>query len=229
MADVLAADVLARVRSITMDAGGVFWGLYEAQRWLNEGRNLVATLKPDENPQKVALAIVSGSLQAIPAAALAFIRAVRNVGGPAIYPADRADLEAYDPMWLDASGRWVRHAMFDEKHPRNFWIYPQPTGVAPSIEIICSYPFAAVDIYLPDDTENPDPTHTTIDVSNDAAMVDYVLARQYQTQNEAGAQQRAASHFQSFFTLMGMVNEAKMYANPNRPVAPNVADAKGYK
>lgn len=226
---VLAADVLARVRTITMDSGGVFWGFYEAQGWLNEGRNLVATLKPDENPQKAALSLVDGSLQSIPATALAFIRAVRNVGGPAIYPADRADLEAYAPLWMDATGPWVRHVMWDEKQPRNFWIYPQPTATSPSIEIVCSYPFTAIDVYLSDNTANPTPAHTTIDVSNDAAMVDYVLGRQYQQQNEAGAQQRAANHFQSFFTLLGLVNEAKMYANPNRPVAPSVADAKGYK
>ena len=226
---VMAADVLTRVRTITMDTGGVFWGPFEAQQWLNEGRDLVATLKPDENPQKSSMELVSGAMQSIPSAALAFIRAVRNVGGPAIYPADRADLEAYAPLWMDTEGQWVRHVMWDEKQPRNFWIYPQPPAPRTDIEIVCSYPFTAVDIYFPGGAPNPTPTHTTVDVSNDAAMVDYVLARQYQQQNEAGAQQRAASHFQSFFTLLGMINEAKLYANPSRPVAPNIADAKGSK
>lgn len=228
----LAADILARVRTITTDAGGVFWGFYEAQQWLNEGLDLLVTLKPDENTLPAVMDVVSGALQVIPATAKAFIRAVRNVEGPAIYHADRADLEAYEPMWMDAEGEWVRHAMFDEKHPRNFWIYPQPYstfGATPKIEIICSYPFAAVDIYLANNALNPSPAVTTISVSNPTAMVDYVLGRQYQQQNEAGAQQRAANHLQSFFTLMGMANEARMYANPNRPVAPSVADAKGYK
>lgn len=232
MSTVMAADILARVRTITMDAGGVFWGFYEAQQWLNEGLDLLVSLKPDENTIPAVMDVVSGALQAIPATAKALIRVSRNVVGPAIYPADRADLEAYDPMWMDAEGEWVRHFMFDEKHQRNFWIYPQPYptfGSTPKIEVICSYPFAPVDIYLADNSMNPSPAVTTVSMSNPTALVDYVLGRQYQQQNEAGAQQRAANHLQSFFTLMGMANEAKMYANPNRPVSPNVADAKGYK
>lgn len=232
MAVALAADILARVRTITMDSGGVFWGLYEAQQWLNEGLDLLVTLKPDENTLPAVMDVVAGALQSIPATAKALVRVTRNIGGPAIYLADRADLEAYEPMWMDATGEWVRHFMFDEKHPRKFWIYPQPSqvvGVTPQIEVMCSYPFDAVDIYLADNSANPTPTVTTVSVSNPTAMVDYVLGRQYQQQNEAGAQQRAANHFQSFFTLMGLANEAKMYANPNRPVAPSVADAKGYK
>lgn len=228
----LAADILARVRTITMDAEGVFWGFYEAQRWLNEGLDLLVSLKPDENTRESVTTIVPGAVQSIPDDAKSFIRASRNVGGPAIYLADKSDIEAYDPLWMDAEGDWVRHFMFDEKTPRQFWIYPQPfvlPTVTRKIEIVCSYEFTPVDIYLADDTLNPAPAQTTISVSNPAAMVDYVLGRQYQQQNEAGAQQRAASHLQSFFTLFKLTNEARLYANPNRPVSPNAAEAKGAK
>ncbi|NCC84836.1 MAG: hypothetical protein EOM03_12030 [Clostridia bacterium] len=225
----LAADILSRVRTISMDTDGVFWGLYQAQGWLNEGLDLLVALKPDENTRTAIVDVTAGAMQSIPDTAKLFVRAHRNVGGPAVYVADKQDIEAYSPIWMDATGEWVRHFMFDEKHPRKFWIYPQPTGTAPQLEIACSYAFTPVDIYLADGTENPAPTQTTVDVSVPAALVDYVLGRQYQQQNEAGAQQRAMNHLQSFFTLFGLITEAKLYANPNRPVTPNVAEAKGAK
>lgn len=228
----LAADILARVRTITMDAGGVFWGFYEAQTWLNEGLDLLVSMKPDENTSLSNQNVVAGARQSIPEGAKAFIRATRNVGGPAVYLADKHDLEAYDPLWMDATGQWVRHFMFDEKHPRNFWIYPQPTpvvGQTSQIEVACSYAFPAIDVYLPGGTLNTSPTVTSFTVSNPAAMVDYVLGRQYQQQNEAEAQQRAVNHFQNFFTLFKLTNEARLFAHPARPATPNAADAKGAK
>lgn len=223
----LASDVLARVRAITMDTGGVFWGNYMAQTWLNEGRKLYVTMKPDDGAAVVDMPVSAGSMQTIPANAIAFIKAIRNVGGPAVTVADMADIEAVAPMWMDATGPWVKHFMFDDKLLRNFWIYPQPTTRQPRLQVACSFEPTPCDIYLPTNQVNPAAKHTTVDVPLDAALVDYILARQYQQQGEGEAQQRAANHMTVFYKLLGLNKEAETYVNPNRPTVPSVASSRG--
>lgn len=223
----LAADVLARVRTITMDAGGVFWGNFAAQGWLNEGRKLYVTMKPDDGADVTEVPIVPGAMQTIPDNAIAFIKAIRNVGGPAVRVADMQDIEAASPSWMDATGQWVKHFMFDDKLLRHFWIYPQPTVKNPRLQIACSFDPVPCDIYLPNNSPNPAATHVTVDVPNDAALVDYILARQYQQQGEGEAQQRAANHMTVFYKLLGLTKEAELYVNPNRPMVPSVANSAG--
>lgn len=223
----LAADVLARVRAITMDAGGTFWGNYVTQTWLNEGRKLYVTMKPDDGAAVTEVAVQAGAMQTIPDNALAFIKAIRNVGGPAVRVADISDIEAYAPTWMDATGPWVKHFMFDDKLLRNFWIYPNPTTRNPRLQIACSFEPIPCDIYLPSNQINSAAKHTTVDVPNDAALVDYILARQYQQQGEGEAQQRAANHMTVFYKLLGLTKEAELYVNPNRPMVPSVASSAG--
>lgn len=223
----LAIDVLARVRAITMDAGGTFWGNYATQAWLNEGRKLYVTVKPDDGAAMIDHPLVPGAVQTIPDNAMAFIKAIRNVGGPAVRVADISDIGAVDAMWMDATGPWVKHFMFDDKLLRNFWIYPNPTVKTPRLQIVCSFEPVPCDVYLPSNQLNTAATHTTVDVPNDAALVDYILARQYQQQGEGEAQQRAANHMTVFYKLLGLTKEAEVYVNPNRPMVPSVASSTG--
>ena len=222
-----AVDVLARVKAITMDLGGTFWGNFTSQGWLNEGRKLIVTLKPDDGASLAEVAVVPGALQSIPVNAIAFIKVIRNMGGPAVRVADMADIEAVDPMWMDTQAQWVRHFFFDDKLLRNFWIWPNPTVRLPRLQIACSFEPVPCDVYLPTNLPNTEVTHATVDVPNDAALVDYILARQYQQQGEGEAQQRAANHMTSFYKLLGLAKEAEVYTNPNRPQAPSVASSVG--
>ena len=218
-----AVSVLDRVRTITMDAGGVFWGFVQAQAWLNEARRMYIMLKPDAGSVITNVAIIPGALQTLPAGSLAFIKAIRNVNGPAVTLADVLDIGNADPLWMDQLGLWVHHFMFDDKNPKAFWIYPNPTAPNPRLQIMCSMEPTPCDVYLDTGLVNPNPTHPLVDVDNDAALVDYVLARNYQQQNVGESQMRAATHMKNVFNLLGMTHEAATYTNPNAPQVPNVA------
>lgn len=218
-----AVSVLDRVRTITMDAGGVFWGFAQAQAWLNEARRMYVLLKPDASVAVPTVAITPGALQILPAGALAFLKVLRNVGGPVVTLADVLDLGNADPLWMDATGEWVRHFMFDDKNPKAFWIYPNPTVRNPTLQIMCSVEPVPCDVYTDLGVLTTSPAHPLVDVDNDAALVDYVLARNYQQQNVGESQLRAATHMKNFFNLLGMTHEASTYTNPNAPQMPNVA------
>jgi hypothetical protein len=127
------------------------WTQQELIDWTNEAQRKAVSYKPDINPAVVSFALVAGSKQSVPAGYLQPLDFYRNMGvspgttpGRAITVVKLQDLKSYEPAWNTATAsQIVIHAMFDEKNPSSFYVYP-PQPAAPSpLDLVTNGTFAS--------------------------------------------------------------------------------------
>jgi len=104
-----------------------------------------------------------------------------------------------------AHGSVVKHYMYDEQDPRNFYVYPGVSGTA-HIEIVYSANPTAVaangNLSIPDLYAN--------------AVMNYVLYMAYMKDAEyAGNSQRAANHYQLFTASVTGKAQVDLITTPN--------------
>lgn len=211
------------------DEANLRWTLPELMRYLNDGVRRTAILRPDAYTETASHALVAGTRQTIPAAALRLIDIVRNTGGKqrAVRLASREMLDAHNPSWY--AGRQtteIQHFIFDPRDPRVFYVYP-PAAVGASVELIYSY--------MPDNAAIPAPEVTldALDSNVNApyvfvgALTHYVLYRAWAKDTEVAASgERAAAHLALFHNELGLDGAATVNAGPNSAGNPNKNSAK---
>ena len=225
---VLVQDVINRAQTVLQDTTGVRWPVVtELVLWVNDAQREIALLKPDASATNATITLVAGTKQSIPVAGNRLLKAVRNMssaassgtGKRAVRLVDREVLDAQTPDWHDptvsgdaAHTAIVKHYIYDEANPRNFYVYPGVAGNA-FLEIIYSSNPAAValngNLSIPDIFAN--------------AILNYVLYMAYMKDAEfAGNAQRASSHFQLFTASVTGKGQIDAITNPNmerRPAA----------
>ena len=218
---VTVQSVVDRVQAVIQDTTGVRWPEAELIYWVNDAQREIVMFKPDANAVNDTVTLVTGTKQSIPADGIRLLRVVRNMsaasggdGGRSVRIVEREILDAQTPSWHDpaskgdaAHGGVVKHFVYDEQDPRNFYVYP---GVASTstvyIEIVYSGNPTAVtisdNISIPDIFAN--------------AIMDYVLYRAYSKDAEfASNAQRATTHYQLFLQSVGGKSAADNTSTPN--------------
>jgi len=223
---VSVASVIDRVQVTLQDTTGIRWPeTSELILWVNDAQREIALLKPDASATNDTITLVTGTKQSIPSAGNRLLRVVRNMsaasggtGKRSIRLVSREILDAQTPDWHDptvsgdaAHGSVVKHYMYDEQDPRNFYVYPGVSGSA-YIEIVYS--------------SNP----TTVTASDNLsipdiyanAVMNYVLYMAYMKDAEyAGNSQRAANHFQLFTASVTGKAQVDLITTPNAESLPN--------
>lgn len=217
---VTVQSVIDRAQTVLQDTTGVRWPVIaELVLWINDAQREIALLKPDASASNATVTLATGTKQDIPSGGNRLLKVVRNMsaassgtGKRAVRLVDREVLDAQTPDWHDptvtgdaAHTTIVKHYIYDESNPRNFYVYP---GVAGSsyVEIIYSSNPATVDqnanLSIPDIFAN--------------AVMNYVLYMAYMKDAEyAGNAQRASSHFQIFTTSVTGKGQIDAITNPN--------------
>ena len=129
-------------------------------------------------------------------------------------------LNTQEPDWNDptvsgdaAHGTVVKHYIFDEDDPRNFYVYPGVSGNA-YVEVVYSA--------SPTDLANTSATISVDDIYANA-IIDYVLYRSYMKDAEyAGNAQRAQNHYQLFTASIGQGGQSAMLLDPNNDQVSNI-------
>jgi hypothetical protein len=232
---VTVQSVIDRVQKTLQDTTGVRWPVVdELVLWVNDAQREVALLKPDASAKNVTVTLAAGTKQEIPSDGNRLLRVVRNmsaassVGKRAVRIVSREVLDAQTPDWHDplvtgdaAHVAVIKHYIYDEQNPRNFYVYPGVASPAASyVEIIYSANPTTVaqngNLDIPDIFAN--------------AVMNYVLYMAYMKDADyAGNQQRASSHFQLFMASITGKAQLDAVTSPNfdasRPVmsAPVVA------
>ena len=222
---VTVQSVIDRAQTVLQDTTGVRWPVVaELVLWINDAQREVALLKPDASAVNATVTLATGTKQAIPSTGNRLLGVVRNMsaasggtGKRAVRLVDRAVLDSQTPDWHDptvagsaAHTTVVKHFIYDETNPRNFYVYPGVAGNA-YLEILYSSNPATVaqsgNLSIPDIFAN--------------AIMNYVLYMAYMKDAEfAGNAQRASSHFQLFTTSVTGKAQIDAISNPN-------ADASG--
>ena len=116
-----------------------------------------------------------------------------------------------------AHGTNVKHYIFDEDDPRNYYVYPGISGNA-YVEVVYSA--------SPTDLANTSAVISVDDIFANA-IVDYVLFRAYQKDSEyAGNAQRAGTHYQLFTASIGQGMQAQDLLSPNNDSTSNIGAVK---
>jgi len=225
---VTVASVLSRVDATLQDTSNIRWPDTELILWVNDAQREIALLKPEATATNATVTLVTGTKQAIPTGGNRLLSVVRNMsaassgtGGRSIRLVGRDILDSQNPSWHDptvkgdaAHGAVIKHFMFDETDPRNFYVYPGvKSGSNAYIEIVYSNNPSTVstsdNLGVPDIFAN--------------AVMNYVLYMAYMKDAESAAtNQRAASHFQLFVTSVSGKAQVDTVVSPNndlRPVA----------
>lgn len=217
---VTVQSVIDRAQTVLQDTTGVRWPVIgELVLWINDAQREIALLKPDASAANDTVTLVTGTKQSIPSGGNRLLRAVRNMsaasggtGKRAVRIVDREVLDAQSPDWHDptvagdaAHTTAIKHYIYDEANPRNFYVYPGVAGNA-YLEIIYSSNPAAVtqadSLSIPDIYAN--------------AIMNYVLYMAYMKDAEyAGNAQRASSHYQLFSTSVTGKGQLDAMTSPN--------------
>ena len=213
-------SVIDRVQTVLQDTTGVRWPVVaELVLWINDAQREIALLKPDASAINETITLAAGTKQDIPSAGNRLLKVVRNMsaasngtGKRAVRLVDAEVLNGQTPDWHDptvsgdaAHTDVVKHYIYEESNPRNFYVYPGVSGNA-YLEIVYSSNPTAVaqadNLSIPDIFAN--------------AVLNYVLYMAYMKDAEyAGNQQRASSHFQIFTTSVTGKGQIDAVTNPN--------------
>lgn len=224
MGTIIARAVIEKAQIILQDTTGIRWPSdTELLGWLNDGQREVMVFKPNANVKNVAVKLVTGTKQSLPADGVQLIDVVRNMGadgntpGRAIRIVMREILDAQVPNWHAATAAAdAKHYMYTMLDPKTFYVYPpQPSSNQGYAEIVYGATPA-------DATING---AITLDDIYQNVLVDYILYRAYSKDTEYAADQnRAASHQSAY--IASLTGKAKVEAgvNPNAtaPANPNV-------
>ena len=142
---VTVQSVIDRVQITLQDTTGVRWpAASELILWVNDAQREIALFKPDASATNETVTLVDGTKQTIPSTGNRLLGVVRNmsdtaanngVGKRSIRIVEREVLDAQTPDWHDptvsgdaAHGATVKHFVYDESDPRNFYVYPGVSG-----------------------------------------------------------------------------------------------------
>ena len=184
--------------------------------------------RPESSAKTANVQLVTGTKQALPTDGLRLIKVTRNMsdasggatGKRAIRIVNVDILNTQEPDWNDptvsgdaAHGTVVKHYIFDEDDPRNFYVYPGVSGNA-YVEVVYSA--------SPTDLANTSATISVDDIYANA-IIDYVLYRSYMKDAEyAGNAQRAQNHYQLFTASIGQGGQSAMLLDPNNDQVSNI-------
>ncbi len=217
---VTVQSVIDRVQTTLQDTTGVRWPVVsELVLWINDAQREIALLKPDASAKNETVTLATGTKQIIPSGGNRLLRAVRNMsaasngtGKRSVRLVSREVLDAQTPDWHDptvtgdaAHTSIIKHYIYDEANPRNFYVYPGVSGNA-YVEIIYSANPTTVaqngNLDIPDLYAN--------------AVMNYVLYMAYMKDAEyAGNSQRAANHYQIFTTSVTGKGQVDALTTPN--------------
>lgn len=221
-------NLLSRIKDILQDTTSVRWPEAEILRYINDAQREIVNYKPESSAKTDNVQLATGTKQALPADGLRLIKVTRNMsaasgsatGKRAIRIVNVDILNTQEPDWNDPTvsgdaqhGTVVKHYIFDEDDPKNFYVYPGVAGNA-FVEIVYSK--------TPTDLSSAS-SNLDIDDIYGNAVIDYVLFRAYQKDSEyAGNAQRAQTHYQLFLNCIGQGAQAQNLLSPNNDRTANI-------
>ena len=221
-------NLLSRIKDTLQDTTSVRWPEAELLRYINDAQREIVNFRPESSAKTANVQLVTGTKQALPTDGLRLIKVTRNMsdasggatGKRAIRIVNVDILNTQEPDWNDptvsgdaAHGTVVKHYIFDEDAPRNFYVYPGVSGNA-YVEVVYSA--------SPTDLANTSATISVDDIYANA-IIDYVLYRSYMKDAEyAGNAQRAQNHYQLFTASIGQGGQSAMLLDPNNDQVSNI-------
>lgn len=228
-------EIMERADDLLNDADRTRWPLAERADWINEAVKAVILAKPSASSETTVITLSAGTLQSVPQSGtptpLRIIDVVRNItstdpltGGRVVTPVGRNILDAQEPHWHDANyirqATEVRHVIFDEDNPLQFYVYPGNNGNGKVEAVMSVLPTV---LTASGDVTDIDSYTGDIGLQDlySVPVLDYLLYRCFLKDDLQGAPQRATFHYQRFAEAVGLKIQVEGATSPNaRRAAP---------
>jgi len=223
MAAMTVAELIRDISVVLQDTEFDRWPREELCHWINEAVRAICLAKPSAATRSIVIPLVRGTLQYVPRELpgggdlpLSLVRLVRNVnkgrlGNTAISIVGRTALDAQAPSWHDESV-WpfmslVRHYIFDEANPLEFYVFPGNDGTG-QVEAVIAYCPALIE---DGDYDRPLPLPEPYSVP----IKNYVLAMALLKDDVTGNPGRAQMFLQIYSEAIGTKIDVEGANSPN--------------
>jgi hypothetical protein len=173
----IGSDIVTRLRLVVNDADAIRWTSAEIVLWINDACRFIALKRPDSCSVNGVKALSAGSKQTVADMTPAGVRVldvVRAIAtGRAIRLVDREVLDTQLPTWHSATAGVPTNWVFDNRDPKNFYVYP-PAAPGTQIELI----YSRVPVALANESDLSSVVLSPDDIYIDP-LVNYVLYRLY--------------------------------------------------
>lgn len=194
MGTLIATSILSRAATLLNDSENVHWPVAELLDWLNDGQREIVLYRPSACVRHADVVLEKGTRQAIPGDGNSLVDIPRNTDGFAIRPADRRELDAFQPDWhlpIKARAK-VEHFCYNAADPKTFYVYPPSPG-GNSVEVVYN--------------ANPSAVGLTSAIAVDdifaSALVDYILFRAFAKDTDyTAAGGSADTHYRAFLAAV---------------------------
>lgn len=205
---ITAKTVIDAVTVTLQDDANVMWTRAELLSYLNDGQREIVLAKPDSFAKNVAMPLVAGTKQTIPADGIMFMRLTRNMGASGTAPGrvvreiEMRILDEQIADWHYATPNAVAmHFCRVEQDPKRFYVFPpQPSTGQGQAEIIYSA--------VPPDVA-AEGNLITLDDIYKTPLIHYLLYRAYSKDADyAREDQAAGTAYRTFAQLIGIKNQS---------------------
>lgn len=212
MGTLLASALISQVSELVQDESNIVWTQLQCLGWLNDAQRAIASVRPDSSILNHSVTLAPGTKQAI--AGLRLMAVNRNMGidgstpGRAIRLVERGIKDDFDPDWhTETAAIAVKEWIFDARLPKEFYVSP-PVHASTVVQIEISESVNPAEISVVGDA-------ITLDDVYSPTMVEWAMYRCLSRESEETPNiQRATSHFQQFFSMLGAKLNPDMAINP---------------
>lgn len=233
-----AAQLMRNAGIMLQDEQHIRWTLPELARWLDEAIKTICLANPAAATRSTIFPLAFGTLQRLPLILLdngdqplglkKIVRNIENpkqpkIGGRVITVVSAKILDAQEPNWQNGNivpfRKKVRHYVYDENNPLEFYVYPgnDGTGLVEAIIAFCPAMISKKcedskidlnDIKAWDEPIGlPDPYSTCV--------AEYLMYRALLKDDTAGSAGRANYHFNQFQTMLSAKSNIDNATSPN--------------
>jgi hypothetical protein len=191
------------------DPTSIKWTIPSLARMFNRVQRITVVFRPDACVTAASFTCAAGSMQTLPSGARLLINVLRNTAGnkgAVTMPKNcRALLDSQIRGWRSLAGVTdIQHAMYDERDPLRFEVYP-PATTSASLEIV--YGRMPTDISIPADGTTYADVTGNLDLLDSfaSAMEEGIKFLCYaKDANFAGQSGRASAHLTNYANLLGV-------------------------
>lgn len=202
--------LIDEVLEILEDVSGVYYTVESVGEMVHEAEVAVGTVRPDALSYETDFRMDAGTRQALPDDGLRLRDVLYNRGvhssevdGQPIRLIARGTLDDVAPGWREQTGIIVHEYMYDERHPKQFDVYPGMADGDRSIRIDYERNPPAYD-FTGGALTNPDLTIFVPD-EHRPALVEWALYRLLSRQNDVTQSSVDGSvHYTRFLELLGV-------------------------